>query len=520
MSAGRAALKIGLMVPANNTTMEVELPAWLPVGSTVTTVKIPRGPGMLTKEVIPAYRDSAIALARQHFADGDFDLIAYGCTAAGFLSGPAGDAELSAMLSEATGLPVVTIARAMVRALQHDKAKRIAVVTPYHDAVNAQLAAFLADGGISVVRMDTFRAPDVAALGRITATQVRDLARATMGPDCDALFIGCSQLPTQAILADLEAEFGRPAWSSIRATAWDAGRLRRLPHDLTRDVTRGRKTRPLREERMRPLLRGALGAALLYALVPQAQAQTFPDRAIRMVVPYGTGGITDIAARILSPRLGEELGQQVFVDNRPGGAGMIGFGATANAPADGHTLVLATTALAANPVLFKSIPYDARKSFAPISLVGVVPMVLVVPPSTPANTIAELVALARAKPGELNYGSAGNGSDNHLTAELFNHLAGIKVMHVPYRGGGQVMTDLSQDACRSFSPPCRRRCRISARGGCARWRPPDRPGARRFPTCPPWGRRRCRPSRSMPGSGCSDPPAFPLRSSTGSTRRP
>src|SRR4030081_2533584 len=213
-------------------------------------------------------------------------------------------------------------------------------------------------------------------------------------------------------------------------------------HDLTRDATRGRKMRPLREERMRPLLRGALGAALLYALVPQAQAQTFPDRAIRMVVPYGTGGITDITARILSPRLGEELGQQVFVDNRPGGAGMIGFGATANAPADGHTLVLATTALAANPVLFKSIPYDARKSFAPISLVGVVPMVLVVPPSSPANTIAELVALARAKPGELNYGSAGNGSDNHLTAELFNHLAGIKVMHVPYRGGGQVMTDL------------------------------------------------------------------------------
>jgi maleate isomerase len=223
MSATRPALNVGLMVPANNTTMEVELPAWLPAGSTVTTVKIPRGPGLLTKEVIPAYRDSAIALARQHFAKGDFDLIAYGCTAAGFLSGPAGDAELSAMLSGATGLPVITIARAMVRAL--DKAQRIAVVTPYHDAVNAQLEAFLADGGISVVRMDTFRAPDVTALGRITAAQVRDLARATMGPDCDALFIGCSQLPTHAILAGLQAEFGRPAWSSIRATAWDAGRL-------------------------------------------------------------------------------------------------------------------------------------------------------------------------------------------------------------------------------------------------------------------------------------------------------
>ena len=229
MSAKRARdgapLKIGLMVPANNTTMEIELSAWLPAGSTVTTVKIPRGPGLLTKETLPAYRDSAIALARTHFASGAFDLIAYGCTAAGFLFGPAGDAELSAMLSEAAGLPVVTTARAMVSALQHDKAKRIAVVTPYHDAVNAQLAAFLADGDIAIVRLDTFRARDVTALGRITAEQVRDLARATMGADCDALFIGCSQLPTHAILDGLQAEFARPAWSSIKATAWDAARL-------------------------------------------------------------------------------------------------------------------------------------------------------------------------------------------------------------------------------------------------------------------------------------------------------
>jgi maleate cis-trans isomerase len=229
MSAKRALgsvpLKIGLMVPANNTTMEIELAAWLPAGSTVTTVKIPRGPGLLTKETLPAYRDSAIALARTHFASGAIDLVAYGCTAAGFLFGPAGDAELSAKLSEATGLPVVTTARAMVSALQHDKAKRIAVVTPYHDAVNAQLAAFLADGDIAIVRMDTFRARDVTALGRITSEQVRDLARATMGPDCDALFIGCSQLPTHAILDALQAEFARPAWSSIKATAWNAARL-------------------------------------------------------------------------------------------------------------------------------------------------------------------------------------------------------------------------------------------------------------------------------------------------------
>ena len=218
-------IRAGLMVPANNTTMEGELLAWLPAGSVVTTVKIPRGPGLLTAETISAYRDSAIALAREHFGKGEADLIAYGCTAAGFISGPSGDAQLSAMLSEATGLPVVTTARAMVSALQHDRAKRVAVVTPYHDAVNDQLVAFLADGGIEVVRLETFRAPDVAALGRITAEQVRDLARTTMGSDCHALFIGCSQLPTNAILDGLQREFDRPAWSSIRATAWDAVRV-------------------------------------------------------------------------------------------------------------------------------------------------------------------------------------------------------------------------------------------------------------------------------------------------------
>jgi maleate cis-trans isomerase len=218
-------LRVGLMVPSNNTTMEGELSAWLPAGSTVRTVKIPRGTGLLTAETIAAYRDGAIELARQHFARGDVDLIAYGCTAAGFIAGPAGDAALSRALSQATGLPVVTTARAMVRALQHDRARRVAVVTPYLDAVNAQLTAFLADGGIEVVRLETFGAPDVAALGRITVEQVRGLARVTMGRDCDALFIGCSQLPTYAILDDLAREFDRPAWSSIRATAWDAMRL-------------------------------------------------------------------------------------------------------------------------------------------------------------------------------------------------------------------------------------------------------------------------------------------------------
>jgi tripartite-type tricarboxylate transporter receptor subunit TctC len=190
---------------------------------------------------------------------------------------------------------------------------------------------------------------------------------------------------------------------------------------------------------MRRLLLAALGAAMMVGLAP---AHAFPDRPIRLIVPYGPGGITDISARIIAPRLGEELGQQVVVDNRPGGAAMIGFGMTARAPADGYTIVLATTALAANPVLFRNIPYDARRDFTPINLVGLVPMLLVVPPSSQATTIAELVSMAKARGGQMTYGSAGNGSGNHLTTEMFSHAAGIRALHVPYRGGGQVMTDL------------------------------------------------------------------------------
>jgi maleate cis-trans isomerase len=120
---------------------------------------------------------------------------------------------------------VVTTARAMVNALQHDGARKVAVVTPYGEEVNAQLAAFLESAEIGVVRLASLNAPDVTALGRITAEEVRALARNTMGPDCDALLIGCSQLPTHAILTSLAVEFGRPAWSSISATAWDATRV-------------------------------------------------------------------------------------------------------------------------------------------------------------------------------------------------------------------------------------------------------------------------------------------------------
>ena len=212
-----APLNVGLMVPINNTTFEGELRAWLPAGSTCTTLRIPRGKDMLSAATLPAYKAQALALAAR-FAGADIDVVAYGCTAAGFIDGPAGDAELARALAATTGKPVVTTARSMVRALQEVGAKNIALVTPYLDAVNVRIKAFLADGGIHVRRFDSFYAASVDELGRIASPAVAELARKTMGDDCDALFIACTQLPTRGILDDLKREFGRPVLSAISAT--------------------------------------------------------------------------------------------------------------------------------------------------------------------------------------------------------------------------------------------------------------------------------------------------------------
>jgi maleate cis-trans isomerase len=207
------------MVPANNTTMEGEILKWLPAGSSCRTLKIPRGPGMLTKDSVPAYKAKALELAQQ-FADAPLDMIVYGCTAAGFIYGPQGDAELASRLAAATGKRVVTTAGAMVKALEDCGAKEVAVVTPYQDHVNEQLTAFLAASDIHVKRLSSFKASSTDELGRISAEQVAQRARETMGDDCDALFIACSQLPTHAILDGLRRELGRPVWSSIQARAW------------------------------------------------------------------------------------------------------------------------------------------------------------------------------------------------------------------------------------------------------------------------------------------------------------
>ena len=215
-------LKLGLMVPANNTTMEPELSAWLE-DARCRTLRIPRGKGLLGPAEIPAYIENALELAKQ-YDPAQTDIVAYGCTAAGFIGGPALDAEIQSKLAKITGKPVVTTANAMVEVLQNIGAKRVAVVTPYLDLVNERLRAYLEQSGITVVTLESFKATTTDELAQITPEQVAALAHKTMRPDCDAMFIACSQLPTKDIVESLEREFGKPVWSSIKATAWQAKR--------------------------------------------------------------------------------------------------------------------------------------------------------------------------------------------------------------------------------------------------------------------------------------------------------
>ena len=173
----------------------------------------------------------------------------------------------------------------------------------------------------------------------------------------------------------------------------------------------------------------------------QASAQEFPARAIRIVVPSSPGGGTDILARQIATRLTERWGQQVVVDNRPGAGQMIGLELVAKAPADGYTLVVTATPLAINTVLFKKVPYDPIRDFAPVTQIAAMPNLLVSHPSLPARTVAQVITLAKARPGELTYSSSGIGTGPHLTMELFNYMTGVKIEHVPYKGTNPAMID-------------------------------------------------------------------------------
>jgi tripartite-type tricarboxylate transporter receptor subunit TctC len=179
------------------------------------------------------------------------------------------------------------------------------------------------------------------------------------------------------------------------------------------------------------------------ALALQGLAQTYPSRPVRIVVPLSPGGFADTPARMLAPRLSEQLGRQFFVENKPGAGGTIGADFVAKSAPDGYTLLLTGTPHVISAHLYKKLPYDALKDFTPIALVASGPYALVVNPhKVPANSVKELIAAAKAQPGKIDYASSGNGSAQHLVGALFNSMAGIELNHVPYKGSGPAMQDL------------------------------------------------------------------------------
>lgn len=193
---------------------------------------------------------------------------------------------------------------------------------------------------------------------------------------------------------------------------------------------------------MRRSISFALALALM--LVGQAHAQTArPAKPIRMIVGFAAGGSTDVTARIIAQALTDRLGQPVVVENRGGAGGNIGADAVAKADPDGYTLLMATSStFAANPNLYKSLPFDVRNDFAPITVTAFIPNLLVVNPSVPANNVADFIAYLKANPDKLNFASAGNGTSQHLSGELFNSLAGVRMTHIAYRGGAPAVSDL------------------------------------------------------------------------------
>lgn len=186
-----------------------------------------------------------------------------------------------------------------------------------------------------------------------------------------------------------------------------------------------------------------LAAALGLALAPPLlHAQDYPNKPVRVVVPYPPGGPTDIVARLIFTRLGDQLAQNFLIDNRPGAGGNTGAETVAHAPADGYTLLLVTTAHAINPFVFKKLGYYIQKDLVPVSLLTKGPLVLAVTPSAPFRTVRELIDNDKANPGKLNFASSGNGQSTHLSGELFNLMAGTRLTHVPYKGSAPALTDV------------------------------------------------------------------------------
>lgn len=258
---------------------------------------------------------------------------------------------------------------------------------------------------------------------------------------------------------------------------------------------------------------------IIEAAAPPALLAAYPDRPIRFIVPTAPGGGADTLARQIALRLSERWNQQVVVDNRPGANGIVGVDAAAKATPDGHTLLMTFTDHFVNPSLYRSLPFDMLKDFAPVIFVGSLPFVLAINPTVPANSVQELIAVARAKPGQLNFGSAGIGGSVHLAGELFKSMAKIDIRHVPYKGTGPAIPDLVSGRIHLVFPsaitakPFADAGRLRLLAVSSSKRSPD---VRHLPTVAESGLPGL---TSASGMVCSFPRVRPQPSSAGSTRR-
>lgn len=187
------------------------------------------------------------------------------------------------------------------------------------------------------------------------------------------------------------------------------------------------------------LIRSFGSVILAWSIALHVAAQTFPAKAVRMIVPYAPGGSVDVLARMVAPKLAESMGLQVVIDNRPGASGNIGTELAVRAPADGYTILLVTIPLVVNPSLYAKLPFDVARDLLPVSMIAAASFVLVAHPSLPVRSVRDLIALAKQQPGKLNYPSGGNGTNSHIAAELFKNLTGARIVHVPYKGGGPAL---------------------------------------------------------------------------------
>ena len=192
---------------------------------------------------------------------------------------------------------------------------------------------------------------------------------------------------------------------------------------------------------MTPILRRGLAALAAFALAPVG-AQEFPSKPIHLVAPFAPGGAVDIVARTLGRQLGEQLGQPIIVENRPGASGNLAPELVTKAAPDGYTMLIAANGLATNPTLFPNLSFNVQRDLAPVAYIGFSPLLVVTAPSLPAKSLKELIALAKAEPGKLTYGSAGNGTSGHLATEMLKYTAKIDALHVPYKGGAPAMVDM------------------------------------------------------------------------------